>query len=112
MTVYYLRDRNPMWKQTMQRMIQRLSDLAIRCEDYCYYPAGSFEPNARLNPQAEIPIGSTWGISWNSRLIQGLAQYYKATGDDHALHLGQKANTIHAVSRSNLHAGRTLAHGP
>ena len=61
MTLYYLRDRNPMWKQTMRRMIQRLSDLAIRREDYCYYPAGSFEPNARLNPQAEIPIREHFG---------------------------------------------------
>ena len=35
MTLYYLRDKNPMWRATIERMIQRLSALAINRENYC-----------------------------------------------------------------------------
>src|SRR5437762_323195 len=76
MTLYYLRDKNPMWRATIERMIQRLSALAINRENYCYFAPGSFEPNARVDLHAVMPLGSTWGVSWNSRLIHGLMQYY------------------------------------
>jgi hypothetical protein len=90
MTVYYLRDKNPMWKMTIEKMIQRLSVLAIDRHDYCYFPAGSFEPNAKIDPRSEMPVGSNWGTTWNTRLIQALAQYYTATGYEPALQLAGK----------------------
>lgn len=90
MTIYYLRDKNAIWKNTNQRMIARLNQLAIDRGDYCYFAAGSFEPNAKVNPQSPMPTGSLWGVSWNTRLIQGLAQYYRATQDEQAVRLAQK----------------------
>lgn len=101
MTIYYLRDKNPIWKSTIEAMIRRLKDIAIDRGDYCYYAAGSFEPNARVDPQAPMPTGSLWGVSWNSRLIQGLAQYYRATGDPEALGLAHKL-TNYAVRHSEV----------
>ena len=40
MTIYYLRDKNPMWKQTIEQMIQGMSALASDEGDYCFFPAG------------------------------------------------------------------------
>jgi hypothetical protein len=90
MTIYYLRDKNPMWKATIERMIDRLSTLAIHRGDYCYFAPGIFEPNAKVSPNAPMPTGSLWGVSWNTRLIQGLAQYYTVTGYEPARKLAQK----------------------
>ena len=90
MTVYYLRDKNPMWKAAIEKMIQSLAALTIDRGDYCYFPAGSFELGARGDPQAEIPRGSIWGVTWNARLIQSLAQYYKVTRYEPALQLAGK----------------------
>lgn len=90
MTIYYLRDQNPMWKATIEKMIQRLSDLTIQRADYSYFAPGSFAPQAKVAPDATMPLGSTWGVSWNTRLIQGLMQYYKVTRYEPARELAQK----------------------
>ena len=92
MTVYYLRDRNPMWKAAIEKMIERLSDLAITRDDYCYFPAGSFEPNAKVDSQAEMPEGSSWSVTWSARLIQPLMQYFEVTGYEPARELAAKLN--------------------
>ena len=90
MTLYYLRDNNPMWKTLIEGMIRRFSDLIVDRGDYCYFPAGSFEPNARIDPSAEMPVGSLWGTTWNVRLVQSLGQYYRVTGFEPARDLGRK----------------------
>jgi hypothetical protein len=90
MTVYYLRDKNPMWKATIEKMIQRFSELAVDRGDYCYLPGGSFEPNATIDPRVEMPVGSLWGTTWNARLIQSLGQYYRVTGYEPARQLAAK----------------------
>lgn len=90
MAVYYSRDHNEMWKVATAKMIDRLSTLAIQREDYCFYPAGSFEVNAKINPRADMPTGSEWGCTWNSRLVQGLSQYFKVTGYQPGLELAGK----------------------
>ena len=90
MTVYYLRDGDPMWKTTIEKMVQRLAAVAIHRDDYCYFPAGSFEPNAKIDPNSPAPLGSLWGVSWNTRGIQALSQYYRVTGYEPAIHLAKK----------------------
>ena len=90
MTIYYLRDQNPMWKATIEKMIQRLSDMAIQRGDYAYFAPGSFVPEAKIDPAATMPLGSTWGVSWNTRLIQGLTQYYRVSHYEPARELSQK----------------------
>jgi len=90
MTIYYLRDGNPLWKSTINKMIERLAALVIHRGDYCYFAPGSFVPNAIVDSQAPMPLGSTWGVSWNTRLIQGLMQYYKVTSHEPARDLAEK----------------------
>ena len=53
MTIYYLRDQNPMWKQTIERMIQRMSQLATDEGDYASFPAGAYEPNVKFGGPGE-----------------------------------------------------------
>jgi len=107
MTVYYLRDKNPMWRATIEKMIQRFSELAVDRGDYCYFPAGSFEPNAKIDLHAEMSQGSLWGTTWNSRVIQSLAQYYKVTGYEPARQLAGKL-----VRYTRYHAKIFDAEGP
>ena len=58
MTVYYLRDGNPMWKDAIEKMIQRLAAVAVVQDDYAYMPAGSVEPGADFGP-GPMPVGHT-----------------------------------------------------
>lgn len=90
MTIYYLRDQNPMWKAIIDKMIHRLAVLSLDRGDYCYFAPGSFAPAAKIDSSAAMPLGSTWGVSWNTRLIQGLAQYYKFSGHEPARELSKK----------------------
>lgn len=90
MTIYYLRDKNPMWNATIDKMIARLTELSIDRGDYCYFAPGSFVPQAKVDPKASMPLGSTWGVSWNTRLVQGLMQYYKVSGQEPARELAKR----------------------
>lgn len=92
MGVYYVRDRNPIWKQTMQRMVDRATALAVNETGYAFYAAGSFEPNARVGSEARkfVPSGGGAVDIGNGRLIQGLAQCYRLTGYEPAAKLAGK----------------------
>lgn len=60
MTLYYLHDKDPVWKRTIERMIDGLSEAAIDKEDYAYFPAGVFEPDAKIpdNTDNSLTIGA------------------------------------------------------
>jgi hypothetical protein len=95
MTIYYLRDQNPLWKQTIERMIQRMSELATDGGDCSFFPAGAYEPNLKFGyPGAGgpfiMPLGPLAMEGGNGRLIQGLAQYYSVTGYEPAQKLAGK----------------------
>ena len=90
MTVYYLRDGNPMWKDAIEKMIQRLAAVAVVQDDYAYMPAGTVEPGADFGP-GPMPVGNT-AENYSAWLIQGLAQYYKVTGYKPAIDLAGKLN--------------------
>jgi hypothetical protein len=95
MTIYYLRDQNPLWKETIERMISRISDLATRGRDYAFVPAGGLEPNAKIGGGKGVigdgveimPTGALAVSHGNGILIEGLAHYYKATGYEPAREL-------------------------
>lgn len=89
MMVYYLRDRDDVWKDLVQRTVDRLSELAIHKEGFSYYPEGSFEPNAKVDQNAEVPLGVKSGLA-AGRLIQGLVHSYRFTGYLPALDLAGK----------------------
>ncbi len=88
MTVYYLRDGNPMWKDAIEKMIQRLAAVAVVQDDYAYMPGGSVEPGADFGT-GPMPVGMT-AEAYNAELIQPLAQYYKVTGYKPAIELAGK----------------------
>jgi Beta-L-arabinofuranosidase, GH127 len=98
MTIYYLRDGNPMWRDAGQKMIDRLVKLAVYKDDYAYYPDGMLEPNATYGSVTEMPIGAR-SVEWggNGRLIQGLSQFYLATGYEPSIQLAAKLTKYLAV---------------
>ncbi len=90
--IHYMRDGNPIWKDTIERMIDRLLELAVRKDDYCYFPALYFEPGAKFDPddpRAAAPQGIQGG-EINGRCIKGPALYYQLTGYEPARELAQK----------------------
>jgi Beta-L-arabinofuranosidase, GH127 len=85
MMVYYLHDSNPMWKQTIEQMIQGMLALATDEGDYAFFPAGGYEPNKKFSGgwaagEQEMPTGYLALDGGNVRVIQALAQYYRLTG--------------------------------
>ena len=90
LTVYYLRDKNPLWKKMIEGMITRLTALAVDRGQYAYIPRGGLEPNARFGPDATMPTGVAAVEGGNIRLLQGLAQYYQVTGYEPARQLATK----------------------
>ncbi len=106
MTLYYLRDKNPMWKATIEKMISRLTALAVDKGDYAYWPRGGLEPFGRYGDNAPMPTGFR-GEETNARVIMGLAQYYQATGYDPARVLAAKLSNY-----LQFHAGYYQPDGP
>ena len=90
MTVYYLRDKNPMWKAAAEKMIQRLKELTVDRGEYVYIPRGGLEPHAKFGSQAVMPTGYDAIDYGNVRMIQGLSQYYAATGYEPARQFAAK----------------------
>jgi hypothetical protein len=100
MTVYYLSDKNPMWRSAIEKMIQRSKALTVDSGDYAYFPGGAWEPNGKCGTRAEMPIGFMALDGGNGRFIEGLAQYYRATGYEPALQLaGKLANYFCSQAR-------------
>gem|GEM_PF-391162 len=89
MTIYYSLDNNPMWKELIERMIDRLGELAIHKDNYAYFPNGYFEPNAKVSPDAQLPTGLV-GAEGYARLMHGLTQYYRVSGYEPAKVLAGK----------------------
>lgn len=112
MIIQYLRDKNPMWKETIERMIQGMSALASDQGDYCFFPAGGYEPGKRFSGgggagEQVMPTGFLALDGGNVRVIQGLAQYYRVTGYEPARVLAKKlVNFIRFHSDAFDQAGR------
>jgi hypothetical protein len=90
--VYWLRDRNPIWLDAMRKMVDRMAELAVYREDYAYYPAFVYEPNAVYNPdspEAAMPIHLLGG-EISARLPESLGKVYRLTGYEPARQLGEK----------------------
>jgi hypothetical protein len=95
MMIYQSRDRNPMWHQSIEKMIQGMSALVTDQGDYAFFPAGGYEPNKHFKGggaagEQEMPTGFLALDGGNVRVIQGLAKYYCATGHEPARDLAGK----------------------
>jgi len=116
MSVYYVRDQNALWKDTMQRLVDRTAALAIDHGDYAYVPVGSYEPNAERGSAdlQFVPLGEPAVDNGGGRLIQGLSQCYRVTGYEPAIKLaGKFANFIrrHAQYYDEANGAFVLDHG-
>ncbi|MHB9035388.1 MAG: glycoside hydrolase family protein [Armatimonadota bacterium] len=89
-TIYYLRDKNPVWKQIGEKMVDRLTQIAVDKGDYCYFPDAAFEPNAVVPRDAPPPHAPHIAAESFGRLIQGPVQFYRATGYVPAIKLAGK----------------------
>ncbi len=99
----WLRDRNPMWKDTLERMIVRMNGLAIDKGEYKYFPgwgsAGarsewddgvSFVPFDKLDPSMAPPTSLGMNDGFNTRILQQIGRYYALTGFKPAREFGDK----------------------
>ena len=90
LTIYHLRDGNPLWLDMQRAMVDRMGELAIAKDDYAYIPAYTFAPGAKYDPaKATEPKGMKGG-HWNARAIRGLALFHKQTGYKPALELSRR----------------------
>ena len=72
MSLYYVHDKNPMWKLANEKMIQRLKELVVDRGDYAFFRNGGLEPYAKYGTDVPIPAGFIAEES-SGRMIQGLA---------------------------------------
>lgn len=103
LTIYYMRDKDPMWVDSGKRMVQRLSQVAVHKDDYAYV-TGAWEPNAKIGADAAMPVAFL-AEEWDGRLIQGLAQFYKKTGYEPALDLAGKITRFYRYHAQYYDAG-------
>lgn len=89
MSIYYLRDKNPMWRETLNKLIDRLTELCVDEGDYAYLPVYAYEPNAKVPADAPMPKGFA-SFDLVGRLPEGLAKYYKVSGYEPAKKLAGK----------------------
>ncbi len=89
MTLYWIQDRNPVWKETVEKMINRLSELVVHKDGYAYMPTGAITPGAEVTDDMPMPVGDSWSCqpAW---LVQGLVQYYRVAGYEPARDLAEK----------------------
>ena len=87
-----MRDGNPIWKETIERMIDRLLEVAIHKDDYCYFPPLFLEPHARFDPDDPRTAAPKrlQGGEINGRCIKGPALFYRLTGYEPARELARK----------------------
>jgi hypothetical protein len=91
LAIYYLRDGNPVWKQMIEKMIERFDQLAVKKDDYAFFPAYLYEPNAKFNtndPAIPMPQGIEGG-EISGRFIRACALAYRLTGNKRALDLAR-----------------------
>ncbi len=92
LAIYYLRDGNPMWLDMMDKMVNRFDEFAVKKDNYAYFGAFVYEPNAKLNtedPSITMPIGIL-GEEINGRFVRACALTYRLTGNSKALELGRR----------------------
>ena len=88
-TIYYLRDKNPMWLEAMRKMVDAFGRLTIDKGDYAYMPLRVYEPGAKIPAGAPMPL-EMGAEELGGRFIGGLAEYYGVSGYEPARKLDEK----------------------
>ena len=88
LTLYYLRDGAPLWKESAERMVDGLVDLAVDRGRYAYFSPlptwaekGSTEDQARRSPVI---------AAHPANIVMGLVHFYRETGYEPAIRLAEK----------------------
>ena len=79
LAIQYRRTKDSMWKELGDAIIQRALETTIHQDDYCYFPQDS-----------EGTMPTRWGATYQGWTLQGVTQYYVATGSEAALELAGK----------------------
>lgn len=90
LTLYSIQDQDPVWRRTVEKMIDRIAVLAVKREGYAYLPQAAIAPGAGDTddmPMPDKPSEWSYQASW---LIQGLAQYYRVYHHEPARDLAMK----------------------
>lgn len=89
--LYYLLSQEAVWKQRVEKLIDRMAQLMVYKDDYCYFPVMAVNPGAKISQDIvdHKCNGEASGAAagW---LIQGLCQAYLATRYEPALSLAAK----------------------
>ena len=92
-------DPRPEWEEAIRALVGGLNRIAVSREDYSYYPDGGFgEPfnyprSGWLRtdePKSEIEGGEGAVTAYQAHQIQGLARWYRLSGDEQALGLARR----------------------
>ena len=91
--LYYMLSKDEFWKEGLEKLIDRMAQLMVYKDDYCYFPFMAVNPGAEVTQDLEVidpdctREASGAAAGW---IIQGLSQAYLATGYEPALELAGK----------------------
>ena len=77
--IQYRQTNDSMWKELGDAVIQRALETTVHQDDYCYFPQDS-----------EGTMPTRWEATYQGWTLQGVTQYYIATGSEAALELAGK----------------------
>jgi len=88
MSLYYLRSKDPVWKEAIEKMVTGLTNLSIDKNSYAYFPEGAFSAGESTPRDAKMPTGITSSLcGW---VVLGLVHAYRVTSLESALRLASK----------------------
>jgi len=77
-----------MWRKTGEKQVDAFNKIICRRDDYAFTPIFVYFPGMKIDPNIELPTGvKSIKEEW---IIQGLAQFYRATGYEPAKELAGK----------------------
>ena len=79
LAIQYRQTKDSMWKELGDAAIRRGLNAAVHKDDYCYFPH-----------DAEGTMPTSWSATYQGWTLQGLSQFYNATGSEAALELAGK----------------------
>ena len=79
LAIQYRQTKRSMWKELGEAAIQRALNVAVHQDDYCYLPRDS-----------EGTMPTSWEATFQGWTLQGVTQFYMATGSEAALELAGK----------------------
>ena len=90
MMVYWQRDKDLRWKAALEKLVTRLTEVAVDKGDYAYFFRQPIPFQGTWNKERPMPTG-VWSVdNLNGRIIEQLGQYYALTGFAPTKTLGDK----------------------